>query len=64
CQTNLFGQPEFSTVQQQLATKLEQWMAEQGDSGRPVELEALDRQADWRKARNKPKPAKANDVQK
>jgi uncharacterized sulfatase len=64
CQTNLFGQPEFSTVQQELATTLEQWMTEQGDSGRPVELDALDRQADWRKARNKPKPAKADGVQK
>lgn len=64
CQTNLFGQPEFSNVQQELSTTLEQWMTDQGDSGRPIELEALDRQADWRRARNKPKPAKADDGQK
>ena len=64
CQTNLFGQAQFSTVQEELATALERWMTEQGDSGRSVELEALDRQADWRKARNNPKPKKAIKGQK
>ena len=64
CQTNLFGQAQFSTVQEELATALERWMTEQGDSGRSVELEALDRQADWRKARKNPKPKKAVEVQK
>ncbi|HBV62226.1 MAG TPA: sulfatase atsG [Rhodopirellula sp.] len=49
CQNNLAGEEDLNVQKQQLASVLERWMRDQGDTGRQVELEAHGRQADWYK---------------
>lgn len=53
CQTNLIDNPRLETTRLGLAQKLDRWMAQQGDSGRQVEVDAHDRQADWYRAKLK-----------
>lgn len=49
CQNNLAGEEDLDDQKLHLASVLEEWMREQGDTGRQVELEAHGRQADWYK---------------
>ena len=53
CQINLIDNPRLETTRDTLARKLNRWMAQQGDSGRQIEIDAHDRQADWYRAKLK-----------
>ena len=53
CQTNLIDRPELVATTKKLSLALDRWMIEQGDTGRQIELDAHDRQADWYQKRLK-----------
>ncbi len=55
CQNNLASELGFNDQKQRLASVLERWMREQGDTGRQVEIEAHGRQADWYKPQREAK---------
>jgi hypothetical protein len=49
CQENLIDKPALQETKNRLADALSNWMDEQGDTGRDVELDAHGRQANWYK---------------
>jgi N-sulfoglucosamine sulfohydrolase len=52
CQNNLIENEQLSGIKNELARELNEWMRDQEDSGRQVELDAYDHQADWRKSQH------------
>ncbi len=57
CLDNLAGEEELQEIKTQLSRTLDDWMADQGDTGTQVELDAHERQADWYRARLKKQKA-------
>ncbi len=53
CQINLIDNPRLETTRNTLSRRLDRWMSQQGDTGRQIEMDAHDRQADWYRAKLK-----------